>query len=94
MYQINIFKETNIKKQEEAHWEYFAQCDSKLDLDDIVRKLTYIRPDKAIQILEDQVELTALDGSEHGYFIFKKRYIENEELGYNYIKGFQKTIKK
>ena len=86
MYQINIMVNTD--------WEYFAQCDSKTDLDDIVRKLTYIRPDKAIQILEDQKELTSLDGSEYGYFVFKKRYIENEKLGYNYIKEFQKTIKK
>lgn len=94
MYQINIFKETNIKKQEEAHWEYFAQCDNKYDLDVIVQRLTYIRPNKFIQVLENEIELAVLNGTEYQYYIFKKRYIDNEKLEFDYIKEYQKTIKK
>ena len=78
MYQINILKNNN--------WEYFAECYDKNELDIIVQRLTSLRPNKAIQILEDEKLLVCLNGTEYQYFYFKKRYIENKDLEFNFIK--------
>ena len=86
MYQINILKNNE--------WKYFDICYSKYELDTIIEHLTYLRPNKAIQVLENENVLVCLDGSEYQYFYFKKRYIDNESLDYNYIKEYEKTIKK
>lgn len=86
MYQVNILKNNN--------WEYFDICYSKYELNTIVERLTLIRPNKFIQILEDQKELTVLNGTEYQLYYFKKRYIENEKLEYDFINKFEKTRKK
>lgn len=85
MYQINILKNNE--------WQYFDSCNTKYELDIRVSHLTYLRPNKPLQVLEDEKELVVLDGSEYQYFYFKKRYIDNENLDYNYIKEYQKTRK-
>lgn len=86
MYQINILKNNE--------WQYFDQCYSKYELDTIVEHLTYLRPNKFIQVLEDEKELFVLNGTEYQLFYFRKRYIDNESLEYNYVKEYEKTMKK
>lgn len=86
MYLINILKNNN--------WEFFDKCYSTYELDTIVEHLTYLRPGKAIQILEDYKELVCLNGTEDQLFYFKKRYIENQKLGYDYVKEYKKAAKK
>ena len=77
----------------ENEWEFFGKCYKEEDLDDMVELLTYIRPNKYIQIMKDDVVLTCLNGTEEQLFYFKNRYILHKEPEFDYVKEYKKTRK-
>lgn len=65
-------------------------CFSKYELGKAVERLTYLRPNKYMQIIEDDKELTVLNGTEYQLEYFKSRFIDEESLEFDYIKKYEK----
>lgn len=79
---------------EDGDWQYFGKCYKEDDLNDLVELLTYTHPNKAQQILKDEKELCVLNGSTEQLFYFRNKYILHQKPEYDYVKEYQKTIKK
>lgn len=79
MYEIYIIKNND--------WSLFGSSDDIKEIDKAVYKLTMLRPNKAIRILQDNIVLCFLDGSEYQYWYWKQRYVRNNKC--DYIKSYQ-----
>ena len=82
MYEVYIIKN--------MEWVYFGSVENIKLLDKVVYKLTMLRPNKSIMILQDGNELTCLNGTLYQYWYFKNRYIRGRSLEYDYVKSFKK----
>lgn len=80
MYEVYIVKNMD--------WEYLASLDNIKDLDEVVYKITKLRPNKALKIDKDGIELCCLNGTEYQYWLFKNKYVRGRSLGYDYVKSF------
>lgn len=85
MYEIYILKNTG--------WVWFAECKNINEVDNIVWKLINLRPNKGIQIIQDEFELCYINGSEEQYWWFKCKYVRDKKNGYDYIKSYHKSSK-
>lgn len=86
MYQVEILKDNN--------WEYLFESKDIHEIDKVVWKLTNLRPNKAIQILQDDIVLCFLDGTEYQYWYWKNKYVRNKGVGYDHIKSYHEYCKK
>ena len=82
MYEVYILKG--------MEWKYLASIDNIKELDKLVYKIIKSRPNKALRIDQDGIELCCLNGTLYQYWWFKNRYVRGKKLGFDYIKTFKK----
>lgn len=86
MYQVNVLLN--------GDWKYFGECQTKQELDIIVREIMKKMPNKAMQILEDEKVLILLNGSQYQYFYFKNKYILEQNKDFDVVKEYYKQLKR
>lgn len=86
MYQINI--------QTHDGWKYFDECETKQELDIIVKRIIDKQITPNIQVLEDNIFLTRVGCDDYQYFYFKNRYILDQSKDFDVIKEYFKYKEK
>lgn len=72
MYQIDILKGIN--------WEYFYEHEELKEIDKVVFKLTKLRPNKHMRILQDGNLLMFLNGTENQYWYWKNKVMRKRKV--------------
>lgn len=65
MIEVDILKD--------LQWQPFMECNDFNEVKRVVERLTLIRPNKAIRIMEDNIVICWLDGTEYQLEWFKNR---------------------
>lgn len=71
-------------------WVYFISVKDLKELDKVVYKLTILRPNKSILVLQDGNEFTCLNGTEYQYWWFKNHHIRQKKC--DYVKTFKNNL--
>lgn len=74
MYEVYILKNND--------WVLFTSCEDIKQLDKILWKLTNLRPDKPIQVLQEGNVMCLLNGTIEQYLYFKNRYVRGNKEDY------------
>lgn len=85
MFQVNI--------QTHDGWEYFSECETKEELDIIVKTIIDRNITTNIQVLKDNIFLTRVGCNDYQYFYFKNKYILEQNKDFDVIKEFHKIKK-
>lgn len=86
MYEIDILKK--------LEWVYFGESEDIKEIDKALFKLTRLRPNKAMRVLENGNVLMFLDGSEHNYWYWKNKYVRGKGNNFDYVASFHEHQKK
>ena len=85
MYQVNI--------QTHSGWKYFGECQTKQELDIIIKRIVDSQITPNIQVLENGIYLTRVGCNDYQYFFFKNKYILEQGLDFDVIKEYHKVKK-
>lgn len=86
MYEVDILENNN--------WEFYCESKDIKEIDKTVFKLTNERPNKFIRILQNDILLCWLDGTEYQYWYWKNKYVREKRNDFDYTKSYYQYVKK
>lgn len=86
MYKIDILKN--------LEWIYFGESEDINEIDRAVFKLTMLRPNKCMRILENNNLICFLNGTEEQYWYWKNKYVRKKGNNFDYVASFYEHQKK
>lgn len=86
MYEIDIL--------ENNKWIFYYEDENIKEIDKTIFKLIKERPNKYIRVLQNDILLCWLNGSEYQYWHWKNKYVREKGNDFDSVKSYYQYIKK
>lgn len=84
MYQLDILKNNE--------WQTVLEHEDIQEIDKVVHKLTLLRPNKYMRVLQNNIVLVFLNGTDYQYLYWKNTYVRERSKNYDHGKNYEKEL--